>query len=91
MAHGADGIGKAIRCSNGKSVCTLSHCAWKPAKRSVMAWKVWRTASRWSGPLQGHVGAVLAIEASRLARNGRDWHTLIEFCGLVGSRSRCAR
>ena len=32
-----------------------------------------------------HVGAVLAIEASRLARNGRDWHTLIEFCGLVGT------
>jgi hypothetical protein len=27
----------------------------------------------------------LAIEASRLARNGRDWHTLIEFCGLVGT------
>src|SRR6202521_1003308 len=25
----------------------------------------------------GRVGAVLAIEASRLARNGRDWHTLI--------------
>ena len=24
-------------------------------------------------------GAVLAIEASRLARNGRDWHTLLEF------------
>ena len=33
----------------------------------------------------GRVGAVLAIEASRLARNGRDWHTLIEFCGLVGA------
>jgi DNA invertase Pin-like site-specific DNA recombinase len=33
------------------------------------------------------VGAVLAIEASRLARNGRDWHTLIEFCGLVGATS----
>ena len=31
------------------------------------------------------VGAVFAIEASRLARNGRDWHTLIEFCGLVGA------
>ena len=31
------------------------------------------------------VGAVLSIEASRLARNGRDWHTLIEFCGLVGT------
>jgi len=34
---------------------------------------------------QGRVGAVLAIEASRLARNGRDWHTLIEFCGFVGA------
>lgn len=33
----------------------------------------------------GVVGAVFAIEASRLARNGRDWHTLLEFCGLVGS------
>jgi DNA invertase Pin-like site-specific DNA recombinase len=28
----------------------------------------------------GEVGAVLSIEASRLARNGRDWHTLLEFC-----------
>lgn len=25
---------------------------------------------------QGRVGAVVSIEASRLARNGRDWHTL---------------
>lgn len=32
----------------------------------------------------GEVGAVLCIEASRLARNGRDWHTLLEFCRLVG-------
>src|SRR5438270_12066058 len=32
---------------------------------------------------QGRVGAVVSIEASRLARNGRDWHTLLEFCGLV--------
>src|SRR6201988_523399 len=34
---------------------------------------------------EGRVGAVFAIEASRLARNGRDWHTLLEFCGLVGT------
>src|SRR4051794_5999353 len=34
---------------------------------------------------EGQVGAVFALEASRLARNGRDWHTLIEFCGLVGT------
>ena len=26
----------------------------------------------------GRVGAVVSIEASRLARNGRDWHTLLE-------------
>ena len=31
----------------------------------------------------GQVGAVLCLEASRLARNGRDWHHLIELCGLV--------
>lgn len=31
------------------------------------------------------VGVVVSIEASRLARNGRDWHTLLEFCGLVGT------
>ena len=33
----------------------------------------------------GTVGAVLAIEASRLARNGRDWHTLLEFCAFVNT------
>src|SRR5215813_7822297 len=31
------------------------------------------------------VGVVVSIDASRLARNGRDWHTLLEFCGLVGT------
>ncbi len=33
----------------------------------------------------GQVGAIFCIEASRLARNGRDWHRLIELCGLVGT------
>lgn len=33
----------------------------------------------------GEVGAVICVEASRLARNGRDWHHLIELCGLVGT------
>ena len=31
----------------------------------------------------GEVGAVLFFYASRLARNGRDWHHLLERCGLV--------
>jgi excisionase family DNA binding protein len=34
---------------------------------------------------EGVVGAVFSIEASRLARNGRDWHTLLEFCSVVGA------
>ena len=33
----------------------------------------------------GAVGAVFCIEASRLARNGRDWHHLIDLCALVGT------
>ncbi len=33
---------------------------------------------------RGEVGLVLSIEASRLARNGRDWHTLLDFCAIVG-------
>ena len=32
--------------------------------------------------LSGEVGAVLCIEASRLARNGRDWHHLMDLCAL---------
>lgn len=35
---------------------------------------------------QGTVGAVFCLEASRLARNGRDWHHVLELCGLVGAR-----
>jgi DNA invertase Pin-like site-specific DNA recombinase len=33
----------------------------------------------------GEVGAVYCIEASRLARNGRDWHHLIDLCALAGA------
>jgi excisionase family DNA binding protein len=32
---------------------------------------------------QGDVGAIFATEASRLARNGQEWHRLIEFCAIV--------
>ena len=31
----------------------------------------------------GEASAVFCIEASRLARNGRDWHHLIELCGML--------
>jgi DNA invertase Pin-like site-specific DNA recombinase len=33
----------------------------------------------------GTIGAVFCIEASRLSRNGRDWHHLIDLCALVGT------
>jgi DNA invertase Pin-like site-specific DNA recombinase len=33
----------------------------------------------------GTVGTAYCIEASRLARNGRDWHHLIDLCALAGS------
>jgi DNA invertase Pin-like site-specific DNA recombinase len=32
---------------------------------------------------QGMVGAVFALEASRLARNNRDWHHLVDLCALA--------
>lgn len=34
----------------------------------------------------GKVGAVLCSDASRLARNGRDWHHLLELCGMFEAR-----
>ena len=34
----------------------------------------------------GLVGAVLCLEASRLSRNGPDWHRLLELCGQVDAR-----
>jgi DNA invertase Pin-like site-specific DNA recombinase len=33
----------------------------------------------------GEVGAVFALEASRLARSNVDWHRLIEICALTGT------
>jgi DNA invertase Pin-like site-specific DNA recombinase len=36
-----------------------------------------------SAVCDGQVGAVLALEASRLARNNRDWHHLIDLCVIT--------
>lgn len=33
----------------------------------------------------GQVGAIFALEASRLARSNLDWHRLIELCALMGT------
>ena len=37
-----------------------------------------------AGVCSGSIGAVFCIEASRLARNGRDWHHLVDLCAVVG-------
>src|SRR5437660_12864436 len=60
-------IGRARRCSSGKSTWTLSHCAWKPAKGAVMVWKRSRTASRWSSPFLRRKSARL-LETSSLRK-----------------------
>src|SRR6202044_1466810 len=39
-----------------------------------------------AGLCAGEAGAVFCFDASRLARNGRDWHHLLELCGLVEAR-----
>ncbi len=36
-----------------------------------------------SAVCQGEAGVVLALEASRLARNNRDWHHLVDLCSLT--------
>jgi DNA invertase Pin-like site-specific DNA recombinase len=33
----------------------------------------------------GHVGLVLSFDASRLARNNRDWYQLLEVCAIFGT------
>jgi DNA invertase Pin-like site-specific DNA recombinase len=33
----------------------------------------------------GHVGLVLGLEMSRLARSSKDWHQLLELCALFGT------
>jgi DNA invertase Pin-like site-specific DNA recombinase len=32
-----------------------------------------------------HVGIILGVEMSRLARSGADWHRLLELCALFGT------
>jgi DNA invertase Pin-like site-specific DNA recombinase len=36
-----------------------------------------------SSVCEGRTGGIFSIEASRLARNGREWHTLLEICAIM--------
>jgi len=55
--------------------CSASGMVRRPGFERLVAWLC-----------AGEVGAVLCFDASRLARNGRDWHHLLELCGLVEAR-----
>ncbi|MGA8157820.1 MAG: recombinase family protein [Rhodoplanes sp.] len=33
----------------------------------------------------GQIGAIFALEASRLARSNQDWHRLLELCAITGT------
>src|SRR5262245_50067096 len=51
-----------------------------------------RAADRWGGfqrllaeVTMEHVGLILGIEMSPIARNNRDWHNLLEMCAVFGS------
>ena len=62
-----------------------------PMSLSLMMILVFRAAAARIGRLrrlltavcEGRAGAVFALEASRLARNNRDWHHLIDLCVLT--------
>lgn len=54
---------------------SASGCAERPGFKRLLA-----------ALCSGGVGAVFCLEVSRLARNGRDWHHVLEICGLVEAR-----
>ena len=54
---------------------TASGCAERPGFERLLALLC-----------SGSVGAIFCLEVSRLARNGRDWHHVLELCGLVEAR-----
>ena len=66
-------IGSAMRCRSGKSTWTLSHCAWKPAKRPVMVWNVWRMVQPFP---ETEVGEV--VGAQFVAQERRELFILLE-------------
>jgi excisionase family DNA binding protein len=55
--------------------CSASGTVARPGFDRLVAWLC-----------AGKIGAVICFDASRLARNGRDWHHLLELCGLVEAR-----
>jgi DNA invertase Pin-like site-specific DNA recombinase len=68
---------------------------WPPGSVSVVDGDTGRSGATSDGRLGfkelvaevglGHVGLVLALETSRLARSSADWHQLLDLCALTGT------
>src|SRR5580700_2048018 len=67
IADRADGDWQGEALQQRKVDMDIEPRAWKPAKRSVMVWKRWRTASRWSSSFLSRKSARL-LETSSLRR-----------------------
>jgi DNA invertase Pin-like site-specific DNA recombinase len=72
---------------------TARSFGWLPSRITVLDGDLGRSGSSAVGRTDfkslvanvslGNAGAVLALEASRLARSNADWHRLIEICGIT--------
>ena len=68
---------------------------WPPASVAVVDEDTGRSGASSDGRLGfkelvaevglGHVGMILALETSRLARSSADWHQLLDLCALTGT------
>ncbi len=73
----------------------VEHLGWKPERVEVIDDDLGVSGSSTQGRTGfqrllaevslGHVGIVMGIEMSRLARNCRDWHQLLELCAVFGA------
>src|SRR5215218_6744469 len=80
----------SMRCANGPSSSagrpgrswwsTRISAAPAPPATGGSASRSW-----WPEVGLGHVGLVLALETSRLARSSADWHQLLDLCALTGT------
>jgi DNA invertase Pin-like site-specific DNA recombinase len=72
---------------------TARSLGWAPGRISILDGDLGRSGSSTTDRTDfktlvadvslGNAGAVLALEASRLARSNADWHRLIEICGIT--------
>jgi len=65
-------------------------CCWtKPLARQLGGRGAWPQMT--AEVALGHVGIVLGLEVSRLARNNADWYRLLDLCGAKGHAHRRRR